>query len=90
VLSTIHPGHRFFQKRYLPTAQELRNTDSSTVAKVVDNHDGFFNDLPNWASLRKTKSKRKSKLFAPVKVADEDSFDEDDKPLSYQDRLAEI
>lgn len=91
VLSTINPGHRFFQKKYLPTAQELRSTDTSTVTKVVDNQDNFFTDLPNWSSLKKPKTKRKSKLFGPAKIVDdEDSFDEDDKPQSYQDRLTEI
>lgn len=59
--------------------------------KQVNNSDGFFNDLPNFSSLRKPKWKRKSKIFQPTVVNDEESFDEADDPNNnVQVRMAEV
>jgi len=76
VLSTVAPKHRYFQKDYLPTPEELRNIDQAQVIKrQVNNDDGFFTNLPNW-TLKKGKSKRKSKIFSPA-VVDDESLDDD-------------
>ena len=45
VLGTINPGHRFFNKDYVPTKDERRNQDYLDP-KMVDNTDGFFTGLP--------------------------------------------
>lgn len=66
--------------------------EHNTARKQVNNSDGFFNDLPNLSSVRKPKWKRKSKIFQPTVVNDdEESFDEADDPNNnVQVRMAEV
>ena len=63
VLSTVNPGHRYFNKDYYPSPEELRNVEHLDEFKVtMDNSDGFFDNLPQ----KKFKGKKKSKIFKSV------------------------
>ena len=60
VLGTINPGHRFFNKNYVPTKEERRNQDYLDP-KMVDNTDGFFTGLPV-NNMERMKAKRRTKF----------------------------
>lgn len=61
VLSTLDPDHRYLQKDYFPTPEEMRDVEPEDVEKnLIENVDDFFSGLP---TNQKFKSKHKGTVF---------------------------
>jgi hypothetical protein len=53
VLSTLNPNHRYFERSFYPSNEELGGKGSKQKNPAIDGQDPFFEGLPDHISKRK-------------------------------------
>ena len=51
--STLNPNHRYFERSYYPSNEELGGRRSKQKKSAIDEQDPFFEGLPDHISKRK-------------------------------------
>ena len=57
VLSTLNPNHRYFERSFYPSNEELGRKGSKQKNSAIDEQDPFFEGLPDHISKRKAVQK---------------------------------
>jgi len=88
ILSTLNQDHRYFDKDYRATAEELREEDDGFQGLMVDNTDDFFDGLPEQSGKKK---KRGRNIFISKQQKEEAKFSKlEHRAMAIQQKIQKL